>query len=269
MNWVVGPLQVVQVALRIPAIGWRDVQRIVAVDVAQSTRHVGVTVRQRESGRGMIENARSPRRDRVTRRARGCGRRETCGDVIWHRAANRCGALKCRLVAAVTIRRAERVIVVHMAGRAGRRCGRRVRSGQRKSGNAVIECRRRPAGRRMAVGAIRRGKSAARGGGHGSRGLLPGGQMALRVAAIGRRDRQIVVVVDVAQRTGHVGMPAGQREPRRAVVERCRRPTDRRVAGRAVRECKSRPGRWMNRIRGLLPGGQMASGISAIGRRDG
>ena len=73
--------------------------------------------------------------------------------------------------------------------------------------------------------------------------------MALRVAAIGRRDRQIVVVVDVAQIAGHVGMPAGQQEPGRAVVECCRRPTDRRVAGRAVCSRKSRPGRRMNGIR--------------------
>jgi hypothetical protein len=92
--------------------------------------------------------------------------------------------------------------------------------------------------------------------------------MALRVAAIGWGNRQIVVVVDVAQIAGHVGMPARQQEPGRAVVKRCRRPTDRRMARRAVCSRKSRTGRRMDRIIGLLPGGQMASGISAIGRSD-
>jgi len=99
-------------------------------------------------------------------------------------------------------------------------------------------------------------------------GLLPGGQMALRVAAVGRRNRQIVVVIEVAQIAGHVRMSAGQQETGRAVVKRCRRPTDRRMARRAVCSRKSRASRRMDRIIGLLPGAQMASGISAIGRRD-
>jgi hypothetical protein len=140
-------------------------------------------------------------------------------------------------------------------------------SGQGKPGNAVIESRRGPAGGRMASGTVRRGKSGAGSGMHGIIGLLPSGQMALRVAAIGRRNRQIVVVVDVAQIAGHVGMPAGQQETGRAVVKRCRRPTDRRMARRAVCRRKSRTSRWVDGIIRLLPGRQMASGISAIGRR--
>jgi hypothetical protein len=83
--------------------------------------------------------------------------------------------------------------------------------------------------------------------------------MACRVSAIGRRNRQSIVVVDVARSAGHVGMPVGKWEPSCAVVECRRRPIYRRMARCAVRTCKSRSGRWMHRIRGLLPGRQMAS----------
>ena len=37
-------------------------------------------------------------------------------------------------------------------------------------------------------------------------GLLPGRQVALRIAAIGGCDRQIVVVVDMAERTSDIGV---------------------------------------------------------------
>jgi hypothetical protein len=155
-----------------------------------------------------------------------------------------------------------------MARRTGGRRRGHVCSGQRKPGDAVIERRRGPAGCRMASGTICRGKSGAGSGVHGIIGLLPSGQMALRVPAIGRGNRQIVVVIEVAQIAGHVGMPAGQQETGRAVVECCRRPTDRRMAGRAVCSRKSRTSRRMDRIIGLLPRRQMAAGISAIGRSD-
>ena len=92
--------------------------------------------------------------------------------------------------------------------------------------------------------------------------------MALRVPAIRRRDRQIVVVIDVAQIAGHVGVPIGEQESRGAVVERCCRPADRRVARRAIRKCKCRTGRWMDGICGLSPGRQMALRIPAIRRSD-
>lgn len=54
--------------------------------------------------------------------------------------------------------------------------------------------------------------------------------MTLRISAIGRRNRQIVVVVDMAERTGHVRVPRGQKETCRAVIEGCRRPADGSVA---------------------------------------
>jgi hypothetical protein len=38
---------------------------------------------------------------------------------------------------------------------------------------------------------------------------LPGRQMATRVAAVRRRDRQVVIIVDVAGSAGHVGVAIG------------------------------------------------------------
>jgi len=64
--------------------------------------------------------------------------------------------------------------------------------------------------------------------------LLPGREVALRVAAIGRGDRQGIVVVNVAEGTSHIRVSIGQKESGGAVVERRRRPTHRIVAGRAV-----------------------------------
>jgi len=155
-----------------------------------------------------------------------------------------------------------------MARRARRRRRRHVRSRQRKSRHAVIECRRRPPRRRMARRAVGCRKRRSRRRVHRSIRLLPGRQMALRIPAIRRRDRQIIIVVDVAQRAGHIRVPRRQRKSRRAVVEYGRRPAHRIVAGRAVRRRKRRPRRWMHRIRGRLPGRQMASRIPAIVRRD-
>ena len=73
--------------------------------------------------------------------------------------------------------------------------------------------------------------------------LLPSRQVAPRVSAISRRNRQIVIVVDVTQSAGHIRVPIGEQEPRRAVVECCCRPTHCRVAGRAIRKRKRRSGR--------------------------
>jgi hypothetical protein len=97
--------------------------------VAQIAGHVGVSIREQEAGRAVIENARSPGRNRVACRTRRCDRRKSGRDVVRNRAADRGGAEKCRLVAAVTIRRIERVVVAHMARRAGGRRRRHVRSG--------------------------------------------------------------------------------------------------------------------------------------------
>ena len=113
-------------------------------------------VGQQEPGRAVIEDARSPSCNRVARRASRCRRRECGGNMVRHRSADVRGAEKYRLVAAVTIRGIERVVVVHMARRAGGRRRGHVRSGQGKSRDAVIERRRSPARCRMAIGAIHR-----------------------------------------------------------------------------------------------------------------
>ena len=228
-------------AAGIAAIRRGNRQTVVVIDVAQIAGHVGMPVGQWESGGTVIEDARGPRRDGVASGAGGCRRGETGSDVIWNRAADARSAQKSRLVAAVAISGIERVIVIYVAGRAGSR-RRQMRSGQGETGNAVVEGCSAPACRRVAMRTICRRKRGARSGMHGSVGLLPGRQMATRVTAVRRGDRQTVVVVDVAQIAGHVRMPVGQQESRRAVIEDCGRPTDRRVARRTIRQCKRRPG---------------------------
>ena len=71
-----------------------------------------------------------------------------------------------------------------------------------------------------------------------------------------------VVVVDMAGSAGRRGrrhMRSRQGKPRGAVIERCRRPTYRRMACCAVGGRKSWPGRGVHRIIRLLPSRQMAA----------
>jgi hypothetical protein len=93
---------------------------------------------------------------------------------------------------------------------------------------------------------------------HGIIGLLPGGQMAFRVAAIGRDDRQIIVIVNMTLSAGHIGVAVGKQESCRAVVELGVQPIVKRMAGRAIRSGKRSPSRWMRRILRLLPIRQVA-----------
>ena len=57
-------------------------------------------------------------------------------------------------------------------------------------------------------------------------GLLPGGEMAARMSAIGSRNLQVVVTAHVATRAGNIGVPVRQREidGRRSVVDVCAEP---------------------------------------------
>ena len=55
-------------------------------------------------------------------------------------------------------------------------------------------------------------------------GLLPSDQMAAGIAAIGRRNRQMVIIADVAQSAGHIGVPGGERKSRNSVIEWCSQP---------------------------------------------
>ena len=69
---------------------------------------------------------------------------------------------------------------------------------QRKAGRAVIERRGIPAHGGVALRTVRRRKGCAGRRVHGIIGLLPRRQMALRIAAIRRLDRQAIVAVDMA-----------------------------------------------------------------------
>ena len=259
----------VQVAAGIATIGRGDRQCIVVVDVAQTAGHGRMTIGQGESGRRVVKDPGRPGGDRVTARAGRSRGWESGGDMIRYRSADRSGARKSGLVAAVTIGGIERVIVVYMAGRAGGRRGGHMRSGQGESGGAVIERGSSPACCRMASRAVGGGKSGAGSRVHGIVRLLPSGQVALGVAAVGRGDRQGVVVVDVAEGASDIGVAIGEQESGGAVVERCRRPTRCIVAGGTIRRGKGRARGGMHGIISLLPGRQMALRVPAIRGGDG
>lgn len=128
MRRIVGLLPGRQVALRISTIGRSNLQRVVAIDVALAALHRCVFIRQRETRGAVIELAISPGRDRMAGSAGGSCRRKAASDVIRNIAAKCSCALPGGLVAAQTIGRIERVIVVDMAGRARCRSRRHVRA---------------------------------------------------------------------------------------------------------------------------------------------
>ena len=233
--------------------------------MAQIAGHVGVAIRQRETGRAVIKNPSRPGCNRVARGAGGSRDRKARSHVIWNFPTYRRGALESRLVAAITVGRTERVIIVHVAGSAGRRRRRNMRSSQSKARRAVIERRSRPANRRVAGGAVRCGKCGARRGMNRIIRLLPCRQMASRVPAVSRCDHQVVIVIDVARCAGHAGMAVGQHEPGLAVVKLSGRgPTGRVMARLAIGKGELRSRRWMRRIVRLLPNRQMATRVPAI-----
>jgi len=130
-------------------------------------------------------------------------------------------------VAAVAIRVCcgEGVIVPHVAIGAGHNFARRlqlVRAGQRPAGCAVIEDRRVPRDGVMASGAIRGGERCSRGWVRRIVCRLPGGQVALRIPAVRRRDRQGVIVIDVAGRAGRYFAPVRDKLVRIRQRESCR-----------------------------------------------
>ena len=233
--------------------------------MAQIAGHVGVAIRQRETGRAVIKNPSRPGCNRVARGAGGSRDRKARSHVVRNVSTYRRGALESRLVAAITVGRTERVIIVHVAGSTGRRRRRDVGSGQGKPSRAVIERRSRPANRRVAGGAVRCGKCGARRGMNRIIRLLPGCQMASRVTAVSRRNRQVVIVIDVARGAGHVGVAVGQHETGLAVVKLGGRgPTGRVMARLAIGKGELRSRRWMRGIVRLLPSRQMATRVPAI-----
>jgi len=89
----------------------------------------------------------------------------------------------------------------------------------------------------------------------------------IRIPALRRRNRQSVIVVDMARSAGHVGVPVGQQEARRAVIEDRRGPRKWGVmASRAVGHPESRARRGVHWISRLLPGRQVAARIPAVRR---
>ena len=203
----------------------------------------------------MVKNSSGPSRNRVAGRAGRGSRRETSRDVVRNAAANRRGALECRGVATVAIRGIQRVVVAYMAGCAGRWRRRHVRAGQREPGCAVIERGRCPTRRVVAGGTIGRAECGTGSGVHRIIGLLPGGQVALRISAIRGSNRQVVIVVDVASRARDIRVSGGQRKSRGVVIERRGGPAHCSVACRAIRKCECCSRGRMHRVRGRLPGG--------------
>ena len=92
--------------------------------------------------------------------------------------------------------------------------------------------------------------------------------MAAGCSARGRRHLQIVVVVDVAGSARNICVTKCQRESRGCVIEIRDIPPFWGVAIRAIRCGKRGSCRGVDGIIRLLPGRQMATGISAIRRRN-
>lgn len=248
----------------VAAVAVGRAQRIVVTDVAGGARRRvrrHVRAHQRESRNAVIERGRSPARGRVAIRAIRGGERRAGRRV--HRLIRVVPIRKVALgIAALRRGNRQRIVVVDMALRA---LQIRMALGQQESRRAVVEYRGGP-GHGVVAGRALGGRERS-----SSRRvdwivrLLPRGQMALRITAIGRRNRQRVVVVDVALRALQIGVTVREQESGRGVIEGRRGPADRIMAGRALRGRKRGSRRWMDWIIGLLPGGQMADRVPAIG----
>ena len=190
------------------------------------------------------------------------GNRKTRSHVVRYISADGLRAVPGRSVARHAVAAAERVIVVDVALRAGSRC---LCASQRKARNTVVERSGVPALGRVAVDAIGGSKCRAGSGVYRVVGLLPGGQVTSGIAAVGGGNLQIVVVTDVAGGARHVGVAVGEQEARRGMVEDSVVPTDGVVTLRAVCGGERRARFRVHGIVGLLPGGQVAAGIAAVG----
>jgi len=129
-----------QVAAGVSAVGRRNRQRIVVVDVTlcagRDFAHWGhlVRIRQREAGGGVIKRRVGPACRVVAGRALRCG--EARLDVIGDVAAKCLCAVPVRGVATVAIRRGQSVVVIDVARDAG---SGQVRSRQRPTGGSVVK----------------------------------------------------------------------------------------------------------------------------------
>ena len=218
-------------------------QCVIVVYVAQRASRCQMRARQREAGVRVVECRSGPSGCVVARRTLRCW--EACRNVVRNRASQGLCAGPRRLVASVAIRvrRRERIVVVHMAVRAGHYFARRrqlMRTGQRPSRGAVIKRRCRPGDRVVACRAIRRGKWCPRACVCRIIRRLPGRKMAAGIPAVRRLNGQRVVIVNVALRTcrhfscrRHL-VRIRQREARCAVIKLPIQPSDHVVARRAL-----------------------------------
>ncbi len=198
-----------------------------------------VRVCERKSSGAVIEFAVGPDRNGVAGGASGGGIREIRGHVIRNIAPESLRLNPVRLMAGEAIRGGQGIVIVHVA--AGARRGL-VRADQGETGTAVVKRSAVPALWSMAVGAVGGGKRRARGSVDGSGGLLPLGKVAAGIAAVRRSRLQIVIVVDVAGSTGHVGVAVRQQEARSAVIEFAVGPSGNGVAAGASRGCRREAG---------------------------
>jgi len=204
-----GLLPASEVATGISAFGGLNREVVVAADMAGSAGNVGVAIGQREANGGVVELAVRPLCYGVATRTGSSGGGESSSDVVGHACAKSLCFVPVGRVAGHAIGGVESVVVTDMAGSARRRVGRHVGARKSEAGHAVIEGGRIPAVGGMAIGAISSGKSWTRSGVHRSSGLLPLGEMAPGISAIGRSNGQGVVVVDMAGCAGNVGVAIG------------------------------------------------------------
>ncbi len=182
--------------------------------------------------------------------------------MIGNRATQGGSAVVLLLVAsvAVRVRRSEVVGVVEVTGGTGRG---EVRAGQRPAGSAVIKGGGIPGNRIVTRRAVRGRERSAGRGVHGVIGLLPGGQVALRVTAIGRLNIQRVVATNVALRASsdfarrRKLVRIRQREARGAMIELAVGPNGDGMAGGAGR-------RGRREIRSHVVGDIAANGLRAV-----
>ena len=204
----------------------------------------------------------------------GC--RVTSGKVVWHRPAQGLRAGPSSQMAAVAggVRCCQRIVVIHVAIGAAddfrsSRGRHLVCARQCPPGGAVIKFSIHPGGRVMAGGAQGSWERSSYVVWHGSPERLRAGPIrGVATVADGVRAGEVVIVVDVAQRAGRCGVGPGQSETGHAMVKGSIVPADRRMAIRAICNGKCRAGTGVDRIVGLLPSGEVAAGVPAIGRRN-
>ena len=271
MGRIVGLIVGGQVTAGIATVAGCDLQIIVVIDVALRARHRGMCVGQGETRAGMVKGRSSPAGGVM---ASGALRhRETGGDVIGNTATQGLRAVPIlqmtgRIPAIVGLN-GQSEVVADVTGGARRRGGRDVHPGQGEASHAVVERGQiGPCNGVVALRAIRCGEGGPRGGMRRIVGLLPGSEVAACIAAVGRSDLQIIVVVDVALRAGKICVAVGQRETGRGMIEGRSVPAYVVVTVVAGRDRKRLRIAGVRRIIRGLPGAEVAAGISAIAIRN-